>query len=230
MQPGTATRPLGRSGIELPVLGLGGATIGNLHGPVSAADAAQVLDAAWQHGLRYFDTAPLYGRGLGELRVGQALRARPRDQFVLSTKVGWRFQPLARQAAPAGSLPFAARCDYSREGTLRSLEDSLLRLGLDRIDIAFEHLGVLSNPMVATKEVLTFTVPQRAKDYAEAHARQAPTLHQIYVSNLTVVRKYRRLILPYATADDPAGILLTGTHFPESTREVIQSSAYLVDD
>jgi len=139
MQPGTATRPLGRSGIELPVLGLGGATIGNLHGPVSAADAAQVLDAAWQHGLRYFDTAPLYGRGLGELRVGQALRARPRDQFVLSTKVGWRFQPLARQAAPAGSLPFAARCDYSREGTLRSLEDSLLRLGLDRIDIAFVH-------------------------------------------------------------------------------------------
>ena len=66
--------------------------------------------------------------------------------------------------------------------------------------------------------------------FAEAHARQAPTLHQIYVSNLTVVRKYRRLILPYATADDPAGILLTGTHFPESTREVIQSSAYLVDD
>ena len=137
-----ARRPLGESGVHLPTLGFGGATIGNLHGPVSTAQAAQTLHAAWQEGLRYFDTAPLYGRGLGELRVGHALRDRPRDAFVLSTKVGWRVQPLSRPArhdGATGALPVALHIDYSRDGTFRSVEDSLLRLGIDGIDIAFVH-------------------------------------------------------------------------------------------
>lgn len=66
--------------------------------------------------------------------------------------------------------------------------------------------------------------------FADAHARRVPTLHQIYISNGTLIRKYRRLILPYASDGDPAGILLTGTHFPESTKEVVQSDAFLRDD
>lgn len=123
----------------MPTLGLGGAALGNLHGAVASEVALGVLDAAWSSGLRYFDTAPLYGRGLGELRTGTALRERPRAAFVLSSKVGWRSRPLQRDVDRADRLPFALQCDYSRDGTLRSVEDSLQRLGIDRMDALFVH-------------------------------------------------------------------------------------------
>ena len=132
-------RPLGRSGLMMPALGLGGAAIGNLHGAVPPGIAAGVLATAWDAGVRYYDTSPLYGHGLGELRVGAALRERERSEFVLSTKVGWRMAPLERDGGSADHLPFARHCDYSRAGTLRSVEDSLLRLGLERIDALFVH-------------------------------------------------------------------------------------------
>ena len=131
---------LAAAGIRLPSLGLGTAALGGLHGPVTKSDAAAALETAWEAGIRFYDTAPLYGRGLGELRTGTALRERARDSVVLSTKVGWRMHPLHRQdGAPAGALPFGLACDYSRDGTLRSVEDSLTRLGLARIDIALVH-------------------------------------------------------------------------------------------
>lgn len=134
-----ATRRLGTSDVAIPVLGIGCAAIGNLHGPVPPAAAAAVLDAAWVAGVRYYDTAPLYGRGIGELRVGAALRDRDRSSYVLSSKVGWRMAPLQRDACSAAHLPFALQCDYSRDGTLRSVEDTLLRLGVDRVDALFVH-------------------------------------------------------------------------------------------
>jgi D-threo-aldose 1-dehydrogenase len=134
-------RRLGASDVELTTLGLGGAAIGNLHRPVAPGVAAAVLSDAWAMGVRYFDTAPLYGRGLGEMRTRTALRGRPRDAYVLSTKVGWRLSTLERETVrvDADDPPYALQCDYSRDGTLRSVEDSLLRLGADRIDMLLVH-------------------------------------------------------------------------------------------
>jgi D-threo-aldose 1-dehydrogenase len=110
---------------------------------VPAADAGTAVQAALAAGVTYFDTAPLYGHGLSEHRLGEALREVPRDTFVLSTKVGRLLRP-ARGAQPsdglfANALPFDYVYDYSRDGTRRSLEDSLQRLGLARVDIALIH-------------------------------------------------------------------------------------------
>jgi D-threo-aldose 1-dehydrogenase len=108
-------------------LGLGCAPLGGLYSPVSEDDARATIDRAWELGLRAFDTAPLYGSGLSEQRVGAALRERPRHQFILSTKVG--------RLLRAGEPVF----DFSYDGALRSLEESLERLGLDRVDVVLIH-------------------------------------------------------------------------------------------
>lgn len=138
-----ARRRLGRTGVDVTAFGFGGATIGIDPG-VSESQAQATLEAAWRAGIRYFDTAPWYGRGLSELRVGQFLRGRPRDEFVLSTKVGriLRGPRYAGDPDPRtgpGGLPFAVHFDYSRDGVLRAFEDSLQRLGLARIDLAIVH-------------------------------------------------------------------------------------------
>jgi D-threo-aldose 1-dehydrogenase len=108
-------------------LGLGCAPLGGLYSPVSDDDARATIDRAWELGVQIFDTAPLYGSGLSERRVGAALRARPRDELVLSTKVG----RLIRDGEPV--------FDFSHDGALRSLEESLERLGLDRVDVVLIH-------------------------------------------------------------------------------------------
>ena len=124
-------------------LGLGGAPLGNLYTAVTDADAERALEEAWRLGLRYFDTAPLYGHGLSELRLGRMLQAKPREDFVLSTKVGRLLRP--DPAAPperdgyVHGLPLAPHFDYSFDGALRSIDESLQRLGLARIDIALIH-------------------------------------------------------------------------------------------
>jgi D-threo-aldose 1-dehydrogenase len=124
-------------------LGFGGAPLGNLYTALDEATAAQALDAAWQVGLRYFDTAPLYGQGLSEERMGRALAGKPRGEYFISTKVGRVLvpsqAPLAEQDGYVAGLPFSARFDYSGEGAQRSLEDSLRRMGLDRIDVVYIH-------------------------------------------------------------------------------------------
>jgi D-threo-aldose 1-dehydrogenase len=123
--------------------GLGGAPLGNLFRAVDDETAAATLDAAWDAGVRCFDTAPHYGAGLSEHRIGQALRTRPRDAFVLSSKVGRLLSP--SRSAPRDAfgyvdvLPFAARFDYSADATLRSIDDSLQRLGLSHVDIVYIH-------------------------------------------------------------------------------------------
>ena len=124
-------------------LGLGGAPLGNLFAPVTDVDARATLDAAWASGCRSFDTAPHYGHGRSERRVGDALRDRPRDDFVLSSKVGRLLRPNPA-AAPdqhgyVGVLPFDQHWDYSADGVRRSLDDSLQRLGLARLDLVYVH-------------------------------------------------------------------------------------------
>lgn len=121
----------------------GGAPIGGLYTPVSDEAAAATLQAAWDAGIRAFDTAPHYGVGLSEWRIGDFLAGRPRAEFVVSTKVGRRLVPAAGPVDGAERFydtPALSRVrDYSTDGTLRSLEDSLRRLRLDRADIALIH-------------------------------------------------------------------------------------------
>src|SRR5690348_16745866 len=115
-------------------LGFGGAPLGNLFAAIADDAALNLVRHAFHRGIRYFDTAPHYGNGLSEHRIGAALRELPRDAYVLSTKVGRLLVPDAGaprdQNSYIGVLPFVQRWDYSREGTLRSVDDSLQRLGL----------------------------------------------------------------------------------------------------
>ena len=129
--------------LRAAAMGLGGAPLGNLFRPVSDSDAEAVLRRAIGAGIRYFDTAPHYGHGRSEQRMGAILRERPRDDFLLSTKIGRLLSPDAGAPTAAHGyvdvLPFAQRYDYSYGGTLRSLDESLHRLGLNRVDIAYVH-------------------------------------------------------------------------------------------
>ncbi|MGW6144936.1 aldo/keto reductase [Streptomyces sp. NPDC055140] len=139
-----AVRTLGHSGVPVTTLGFGGASIGGLYEPVAEDEAAATVDAAWTAGIRYFDTAPHYGLGLAERRIGAALRSRPRDSYVLSTKVGRVLEPADGHGDDLGH-GFAApatlrrRWDFSADGIRRSLDDSLTRLGLDHIDLVLLH-------------------------------------------------------------------------------------------
>ncbi|MFI0713940.1 aldo/keto reductase [Streptomyces inhibens] len=137
-------RTLGRSGVPVTALGFGAAALAGLYTPVSEETAAATVEAAWDVGIRCYDTAPHYGLGLSERRLGEALRAKPRDSYTLSTKVGRLLEPhtgggddLAHGFAVAAT--HRRVWDFSADGVRRSLEDSLTRLGLDRIDIALVH-------------------------------------------------------------------------------------------
>jgi len=137
-------REIRRTGLQLTTLGFGAAPIAGLYRAVDQTTARATIDAAWKGGIRYFDTAPHYGLGLSERRLGEALRDRPRDDVVVSSKVGrllvLRTPPLARDDDMfdvPGDL--TRRRDYSRDGVLRSLEATLQRTGLDRVDVLYIH-------------------------------------------------------------------------------------------
>jgi D-threo-aldose 1-dehydrogenase len=146
---------IGTTGVDVTRLGFGSAPIGGLFTPVADADAEAVVDRAWGLGIRYFDVAPLYGYGAAERRLGAALRGRPRDEFVVSTKVGRLVRREAeitigadvdRQERDGRPNAYYADVgdrqmvfDYSYEGVHRSVEESLARLGLDRLDIVLVH-------------------------------------------------------------------------------------------
>ncbi|MFI8946555.1 aldo/keto reductase [Streptomyces sp. NPDC053750] len=129
----------------LTELGLGTAQLGNLAGPVSEEDALGAVDAAWDSGVRYFDTAPHYGLGLSERRLGAALARRPRAEYTVSTKVGRLLVPspgtahLTDDEGFAVPAAFRRSWDFGRDGIIRSLEDSLDRLGLDHVDVLYLH-------------------------------------------------------------------------------------------
>ena len=137
-------REIRRTGVQLTTLGFGAAPIAGLYRAVDQQIARATIDAAWNGGIRYFDTAPHYGLGLSERRLGDALRDRPRDDVVVSSKVGRllvpRTPPLARDDDMfdvPGDL--TRRRDYSRDGIMRSLEATLQRTGLDRVDVLYIH-------------------------------------------------------------------------------------------
>jgi D-threo-aldose 1-dehydrogenase len=137
-------RSLGGSPVQVTELSLGGAPLGNLFTEVSDEAARAVVDAAWDGGIRSFDTAPHYGLGLSERRLGAALRDRPRAEYVVSTKVGRVLEAVAPPHGP-DTAGFAVRADHRRvldftaDGINRSLSDSLTRLGLDYVDVVLIH-------------------------------------------------------------------------------------------
>ncbi len=147
-----------------PRLGLGCAPLGNLYDAVTDDEATATVDAAWDRGIRFFDTAPLYGHGLSESRVGAALASRPRGEYVLSTKVGRVLEPV-ESADRVGDTIFAdvplrrPVFDFTPAGVERSLIDSLERLGTDRIDVVHvhdpdDHLGPAVDAAYPTLEKL----------------------------------------------------------------------------
>jgi D-threo-aldose 1-dehydrogenase len=134
---------LGRSGVSITRLGFGGGPLGGLFEPVADDTAAATLAQAWESGIRHFDTAPHYGIGHSERRFGAFLRGQPRSTFTLSTKVGRYLveQDPAGRMDEAFQVPATHRrvVDFSRDGVRRSLEDSLSRMGLDRVDVLYLH-------------------------------------------------------------------------------------------
>lgn len=150
-------------------LGFGGAALGNLYRAVDDRSAVATLEAAWDAGIRFFDTAPYYGLGLSEQRIGAFLRGQARSDFVISTKVGRLLDPdaaavgIAERHGFVSPLPFKVRFDYSYDGVMRSHEESLRRLGLDRIDVLLVHdIGVMTHGDAA---------PAHFRDLAESGYR-----------------------------------------------------------
>ncbi|WP_330461103.1 aldo/keto reductase [Streptomyces sp. NBC_00820] len=135
---------LGRGGVLTGPLGFGAAGIGNLYTPLSDEQAYEAVHIAWEQGIRYFDTAPHYGLGLSERRLGAALRAYDRADYTVSTKVGRRLEPAdgtGDDLAHGFAVPASLRrvWDFSADGIRRTLDASLERLGLDRVDIVYLH-------------------------------------------------------------------------------------------
>jgi D-threo-aldose 1-dehydrogenase len=142
--PELPIRQIGRTSAKVTALGLGTAPLGDLFDIVEEDEASALLRRAWDGGVRYFDTSPWYGKGQAEHRVGRAFYRKPRDQYVISSKVG---RILHRPFKPGpfergewrGGLEFDAVFDYSYDGVMRSFEDSLQRLGVNRIDVLLIH-------------------------------------------------------------------------------------------
>jgi D-threo-aldose 1-dehydrogenase len=188
-----------------PTLGLGTASLGNLYREVSEEAARSTVDAAWELGIRYYDTAPHYGLGLAERRLGAALRDRPREEYRLSTKVG---RVLVANPAGAGERDLAngfdvpaglrREWDFSADGVRRSLADSLDRLGLDRIDLALIH------------------DPDESDDPDAAFTRAYPALHELrsqgVVSAIGVGSKDQRMLTRFATGTDIDTVMLAGRY------------------
>jgi D-threo-aldose 1-dehydrogenase len=140
-------RQLGRTKLHVTTLGLGTATMGGSRIPITQVEGQAIVTAAWDAGVRYVDTAPFYGVGAAEHRVGDALRDKNRDEWVLSTKVGRLLRPKTDTTPSADGrlspMPFNVLYDYTHDGIMRSVEDSYQRLGLAKIDILYVHdIGV----------------------------------------------------------------------------------------
>jgi len=138
------TRKLGQTNLDVSILGLGGAPLGGLFENLSDAGAQEIMNQAIDSGIQLFDTAPWYGHGMSEHRMGRGLRSLDRQQYYLSTKVGRTYRrpanPKDHSTAPwVGGLPFELEFDYSGSGFMRSYEDSLLRLGINTVDCLVIH-------------------------------------------------------------------------------------------
>ena len=140
----TSRRQVGATELSVPLIGIGTVALGELYAPVTEEHSSETLATAWGSGVRFYDTAPWYGRGLAEHRTGGFLRTKPRSDFVVTTKIGRYYtrpkDPASFDTAPwAGGLKMDMTYDYSYDGVMRSYEQSLLRLGLDTVDALLIH-------------------------------------------------------------------------------------------
>jgi D-threo-aldose 1-dehydrogenase len=153
-------KKIGNTEIDVTRVSFGCASIGNLYRKISDEDAQDILQEAWNNGIRYFDTAPHYGRGLAEKRLAAFIGSKRRKDFVVSTKVGRLLspcEPLAEADGFVEPLPNAVTYDYSAEGIQKSFEQSCERLGLDTIDILYVHdLGKFTHGDNAEKYMTQF--------------------------------------------------------------------------
>ncbi|MFF0511113.1 aldo/keto reductase [Streptomyces sp. Tu 4128] len=196
------SRPLGRTELRVTRLGLGLASLGGLFVPVSDTEAARVVDRAWDVGVRLFDTAPVYGYGRSERRAGAALGGRPPGQYTLCTKVGRLIVPGGGDTQPIWADPppgVGPRLDYSYAGVMRSVEDSLERLGLDRIDVLHVH-----DP----DEDFPVAVSEAYRALAELRARGTIGAVSIGVNHAPVAARY----LKEVAAPGPDCVLLAGRY------------------
>jgi aryl-alcohol dehydrogenase-like predicted oxidoreductase len=197
------------AGLRLTELGFGGAQLGNLFRTTTDEEADGAVRTAWDAGVRYFDTAPHYGLGLSERRLGRALRSYPRDEYVVSTKVGRLLEPVASPDGmdPEGFVVPASHrrvFDYGRDGVLRSIEGSLERLGLDHVDLVLIH-----DPDEHAREALEGAAPTLSQLRSEGVIRaygagmnQAPMLTRfVRETDVDVVMVAGRYTLLDQTAD-----------------------------
>lgn len=190
-------------------LGLGGAALGNLYQPVPEPQVRELLETAWADGCRSYDTAPHYGHGLSERRMGDALRQHPRSAFTLSTKVGRLLTPdrhaPADQYGYVQSLPFVQRWDFSATGIRRSIEDSLQRLGLACLDTVYIHdmdnYTQGANAETVFQQVIDEALPALAQFKAEGLLRHVG----LGVNDHAVVKR----VLQHADLD---AVLLAGRY------------------
>ncbi|MFI1735729.1 aldo/keto reductase [Streptomyces acidicola] len=194
--------PLGRTGLRVSRLGLGLASLGGLFAPVPEDRAAATLDRAWQLGVRLYDTAPVYGYGRSENRTGAALATRPRDAYVLCTKAGRIIEPGGTDTQPIWADPppgMGPRLDYSYAGVMRSVEESLERLGLDRVDVLHVH-----DP----DEDFTTAVSEAYRALADLRTRGVIGAVSIGVNHAPVAAAFLRAAAP----PGPDCVLLAGRY------------------
>jgi D-threo-aldose 1-dehydrogenase len=192
---------LGRTGLQVSEVGLGLASIGGMFAAVPQQQAVATIDRAWELGVRLFDTAPVYGYGLSEQRAGLALRGRPRDEFVLCSKVGRLIEPGGPDLQPIWAEPPAGmgpRLDYSYGATIKSFEASLERMGIDRIDVLHIHDPELDFPTASTE---TF------RALAELRGRGTIRAISLGVNHADVAARFLR-----ETEGGPDVVLLAGRY------------------
>jgi D-threo-aldose 1-dehydrogenase len=168
-------RRVGDTALELPAFGFGTAHLGELYSKVDEEDARATLETAWKLGVRYFDTAPWYGRGLSDHRLGGFLRTKPRSEFYLTTKLGRTLHrpkdPLTFDRSPwVGGLNFEVKFDYGYDGLMRSYEQALQRMGIDTVDALLVHDLDEANHGVRYKDHLAALVDSGMRALAELKA------------------------------------------------------------
>jgi D-threo-aldose 1-dehydrogenase len=208
------SNPLGRSDVRVTELGLGGTGLGNLYAPIPTEVARATVIAAHRSEVGFFDTAPSYGNGLSELRLGAALAEVPREEVVVSTKVGYALEPLAgRRGARtmfADALPYRPRTDFSLAAVERSLADSLERLGLDRVDVVWLH-----DPDEAASLRPDSTRPRRnhfEQAMSDAYPFLARLREQGTIGAIGVGMNQSQMLVEFARAGDFDCFLLGGRY------------------
>lgn len=202
-------RPIRSTKLQTTIFGMGGTGIAGMYTAVTEADARAALEMAWARGVRFFDTAPLYGYGLSERRIGDFLREKERDEYVLSTKVGRLLQPGSRNDPNDGfdsPMPFKVAYDYSYDGAMRSFEDSLQRLGLDHIHVLLIHdIDIYTHGPQAQPEIFRTAMDGAIKALMQLRAEGVVGAIGLGVNEWPVCEA----TLKYADLD---GILLAGRY------------------